>query len=117
MKNKFVVYIASINGAIKGEVALIYTKMGAETLKTSKFPQSYLSKSHLYVSPLKPLVGVEDTDTNGNISCAPLWCSIAMQLQIDVYHKGKVPKLSWSNRKHDRASVHFLNTVLKHRLS
>ena len=26
--------------------------------------------SHFYVSPLKPLVGVEDTDNNGNTSCA-----------------------------------------------
>ena len=24
--------------------------------------------SHFYISPLKPLVGVEDTDTNGNTS-------------------------------------------------
>ena len=31
-----------------------------------------LDVSHLYVSPLKPLGGVEDTGTNGNISCASL---------------------------------------------
>ena len=30
------------------------------------------SLSHLYVSPLKPLVGDEDTDTNGNTSCASM---------------------------------------------
>ena len=28
--------------------------------------------SHLYVLPLNPLVGVEDTDTNGNTSYAPM---------------------------------------------
>ena len=48
--------------------------------KKSKIKNFYLTKksyidqnmSHLYVSPLKTLVGVEDTDTNGNTSCAPL---------------------------------------------
>ena len=34
--------------------------------------------SQLYVTSLKPLVGVEDIDTNGNTSCAPLWYSTAM---------------------------------------
>ena len=61
--------------------------------------------SHLYVSPLKPLVGVT--------SCAPLWYSTTMQHLIDIYHKGKVHKLSWSNKKHDRASVHSVVTALK----
>ena len=68
--------------------------------------------SHLYVSPLRPLVGVEDTDNNGNSSYAPLWYSTAMQHLIDFYHKGKVHKLSWSNKKHDRTSSHFIITAL-----
>ena len=33
---------------------------------------SALRMSHLYILPLKPLVGVQDTDTNGNTSRASM---------------------------------------------
>ena len=69
--------------------------------------------SHLYVSNLKPLVGVEDINTNGNTSCAPLWYSTAMKHLIDTYHKGKLLELSWSNKKHGRTSAYFLVTVFE----
>jgi len=65
------------------------------------------------LSPLKPLVGVEDTDANGDTSCAPLWYSTTMQHLIDIYHKGKVHKLTSGNKKNDRTTVHSVVTAFK----
>ena len=47
-------------------------KFSAHPALLSISPQFDPTISHLYFSTLKPLVGVQDTYTNGNNSCAPM---------------------------------------------
>ena len=102
-------------------VTLNFVRSLSSTLKARQIVHNTLQVksgvSHLYVSPLKPLVGVEDVDTNCNTSCALLWYSTTMQHPKDNYHNGKVHKLSRNNKKHDRISEHSVVTELKHWLN
>ena len=56
----------------KAELTLKLAVNSARPRTIQSIKEYLLCLTHLYVSPLKPLVGVEDTNTNGIISCAPM---------------------------------------------